>query len=81
MREVNPARARLFQIDPIINVVPRSDRDEDVRNAETIPAEPVRGLGHDYRPSAARSSADVTISSTSIGVNYYIHNQFVWQGQ
>jgi beta-glucosidase/6-phospho-beta-glucosidase/beta-galactosidase len=78
MREVNPA-TRFFQIDPIINVVPRSRRDEDVRNAEayrqsqfgawdmiTGRAEPELGGRDDL--------IDV------IGVNYYIHNQFVWQG-
>jgi len=78
MREVNPA-IKIFQIDPIINVVPRSDSDEDVRNAEgyrqsqfaawdmiTGRAEPELGGRADF--------IDV------IGVNYYIHNQFVWEG-
>jgi beta-glucosidase/6-phospho-beta-glucosidase/beta-galactosidase len=78
MREVNPA-IKIFQIDPIINVVPRSDSDEDVRNAEgyrqsqfaawdmiTGRAEPELGGRADL--------IDV------IGVNYYIHNQFVWEG-
>jgi hypothetical protein len=79
MREVNPA-IRFFQIDPIINVVPRSLDDQDVRNAEryrssqfeawdmiTGRSQPEHG-GHD-------DLIDV------IGVNYYIHNQFVWEGQ
>ncbi|CAN5876136.1 family 1 glycosylhydrolase [soil metagenome] len=78
MREVNPA-IKILQIDPIINVVPRSDSDEDVRNAEgyrqsqfaawdmiTGRAEPELGGRADL--------IDV------IGVNYYIHNQFVWEG-
>jgi beta-glucosidase/6-phospho-beta-glucosidase/beta-galactosidase len=78
MREANPA-TRIFQIDPIINVVPRSCSEEDVQNAEgyrqsqfgawdmiTGRAEP--DLGGDDR------LIDV------IGVNYYIHNQFIWQG-
>jgi len=78
MREVNPA-IKIFQIDPIINVVPRSDSDEDVRDAEgyrqsqfaawdmiTGRAEPELGGRADL--------IDV------IGVNYYIHNQFVWEG-
>lgn len=77
MREVNPA-IKIFQIDPIINVVPRSDSDEDVRDAEgyrqsqfaawdmiTGRAEPELGGRADL--------IDV------IGVNYYIHNQFVWE--
>lgn len=79
MREVNAA-IRFFQIDPIINVVPRSQREEDVRNADgyrrsqfgawdmiTGRAQPELGGRDDL--------IDV------IGVNYYIHNQFVWQGQ
>ena len=79
MREINPA-IRFCQIDPIINVVPRSRRAEDVKNAEayrqsqfqawdmiTGRAEPELGGREDF--------IDV------IGVNYYIHNQFVWEGQ
>jgi beta-glucosidase/6-phospho-beta-glucosidase/beta-galactosidase len=79
MREVNPA-IRFFQIDPIINVVPLSPDDQDVRNAAayrsslfeawdmiTGRAQPELG-GHD-------DLIDV------IGVNYYIHNQFVWGGR
>jgi beta-glucosidase/6-phospho-beta-glucosidase/beta-galactosidase len=79
MREVNPA-IRFFQIDPIINVVPLSLDDQDVRNAAayrsslfeawdmiTGRAQPELG-GHD-------DLIDV------IGVNYYIHNQFVWGGR
>jgi len=78
MREVNPS-IRTFQIDPIINVVARSSREQDIRDAEgyrqsqfgawdmiTGRAEPELGGRDDL--------VDV------IGVNYYIHNQFVWQG-
>ena len=78
MRAVNPAM-RCVQVDPIINVVPAGPSEEDVRNAEGYRgsqyaawdmilgrAQPELG-GHD-------SLIDV------IGVNYYIHNQFVWQG-
>jgi polysaccharide biosynthesis protein PelF len=78
MRALNPA-IRIAQIDPIINVVPRSSSPEDVRNAEgyrasqfaawdmiTGRAEPGLGGRDDF--------IDV------IGVNYYIHNQFVWEG-
>jgi beta-glucosidase/6-phospho-beta-glucosidase/beta-galactosidase len=79
MRQVNP-NITICQVDPIINVVPRSDSHEDVRNAEayrrsqfeawdmiTGRAQPELG-GHD-------DLIDV------IGVNYYIHNQFIWGGQ
>jgi hypothetical protein len=78
IREVNPA-VRCVQVDPIINVVPAGPSEEDERNAEGYRgsqfeawdmilgrAQPGLG-GHD-------SLIDV------IGVNYYIHNQFVWQG-
>jgi beta-glucosidase/6-phospho-beta-glucosidase/beta-galactosidase len=79
VRAVNPA-VRIFQIDPIINVVPRSSRADDVRNAEQ------------YRVSQF-GAWDMILGRTQpelgghedlidvIGVNYYIHNQFVWQGQ
>jgi len=78
MREVNPA-IRICQIDPIINVVPRSGAPEDVRRAE------------EYRQSqfaawdmiTGRSCPELGGSDDLvdvIGVNYYIHNQFVWQG-
>jgi beta-glucosidase/6-phospho-beta-glucosidase/beta-galactosidase len=77
LREVNPA-ITIFQIDPIINVVPRSESSEDVRHAE------------DYRHSQFQAW-DMISGRTcpelggrddlidAIGVNYYIHNQFVWQ--
>jgi hypothetical protein len=79
MREVNPA-IRFFQIDPIINVVPLSPDDQDVRNAAA------------YRSSQFEAWDMITGRSQPelgghddlidvIGVNYYIHNQFVWGGQ
>jgi beta-glucosidase/6-phospho-beta-glucosidase/beta-galactosidase len=79
IREVNPA-VTIFQIDPIINVVPRSQGAEDRRQAE------------EYRQSQFQAWDMITGRSQPelggrddlidvIGVNYYIHNQFVWQGQ
>jgi beta-glucosidase/6-phospho-beta-glucosidase/beta-galactosidase len=78
MRDVNRA-IRICQIDPIINVVPRSEDPADVRAAE------------EYRQSqfgawdmiTGRTEPDLGGSDDLvdiIGVNYYIHNQFVWQG-
>jgi beta-glucosidase/6-phospho-beta-glucosidase/beta-galactosidase len=78
MREVNPA-IRFAQIDPIMNVVPRSQREADVTNAER------------YRQSQFEAWDMITGRSQPelggrddlidvIGVNYYIHNQFVWEG-
>ncbi len=78
MRDVNPT-IRVFQIDPIINVVPRSQSEADVRDAES------------YRRSQFEAT-DMILGRTQpelggrediidvIGVNYYIHNQFVWGG-
>jgi beta-glucosidase/6-phospho-beta-glucosidase/beta-galactosidase len=79
MRAVNPAM-RVLQIDPIINVVPRTLGDADVRNAEG------------YRSSQFEAWDMITGRTQPelggyedlidvIGVNYYIHNQFVWGGQ
>jgi beta-glucosidase/6-phospho-beta-glucosidase/beta-galactosidase len=78
IRRVNPA-IRIFQIDPIINVLPKTGSEADARNAEAYRcsqfeawdmilgrAQPELGGGEDL--------IDV------IGVNYYIHNQFVWGG-
>jgi beta-glucosidase/6-phospho-beta-glucosidase/beta-galactosidase len=79
MREVNPA-IRFFQIDPIINVVPRSQREEDVRNAEGYR----RSQFEAWDMITGRAQPELGGRDDMIdviGVNYYIHNQFVWQGQ
>ena len=78
MREVNPA-IRICQIDPIIHVVPKSDSDEDVRKAEAYRGSQFEAwdmiLGRTQPELGGREDLiDV------IGVNYYIHNQFVWGG-
>ena len=78
MREVNPA-VRICQIDPIIHVVPKSDSDEDVRKAEAYRGSQFEAwdmiLGRTQPELGGREDLiDV------IGVNYYIHNQFVWGG-
>ena len=77
MREVNPA-IRFCQIDPIINVVPRSLDQDDVRHAEDYRCSQFEAwdmiLG---RVHPELGGADHCIDV--IGVNYYIHNQFVWE--
>ena len=78
MREVNPA-VRIFQIDPMINVVPRSTRRDDMRNAENYRTSQFEAwdmiLGRAQPDLGGRDDLiDV------IGVNYYIHNQFIWGG-
>jgi beta-glucosidase/6-phospho-beta-glucosidase/beta-galactosidase len=78
MREVNPA-IRFFQIDPVINVVPRSQRDEDVRNAEGYRRSQFEAwdmITGRVQPELGGRGDVIDV----IGVNYYIHNQFVWQG-
>ena len=79
MREVNAA-IRFFQVDPIINVVPRSLREEDVRNAEGYRRSQFEAWDMiTGRAQPELGGRDDLIDA--IGVNYYIHNQFVWQGQ
>ena len=78
MRAVNPA-IRFFQIDPIINVVPRSQREEDVRNAEGYRQSQFGAwdmIAGRVEPELGGREDLLDV----IGVNYYIHNQFVWQG-
>ena len=78
MREVNPA-TRFFQIDPVINVIPRKNRPQDYPLAELYrksqfeawdmicgKLEPELGGHPDF--------LDV------IGLNYYIHNQWQYPG-
>ncbi len=79
MRDVNPG-IRFFQIDPIINVVPRSQREEDVRNAEAYRRSQFEAwdmITGRVQPELGGRADMIDV----IGVNYYIHNQFVWQGQ
>jgi beta-glucosidase/6-phospho-beta-glucosidase/beta-galactosidase len=78
MREINPA-IRICQVDPIINVVPRTQSAEDVHNAEAYRMSQFEAwdmlLG---RAQPELGGREDTIDA--IGVNYYIHNQFVWGG-
>lgn len=78
MRSINPA-IRYVQVDPIINVVPRSRSESDVRSAE----EYRRSQFHGWDMILGRTDAELGGREDLIdviGVNYYIHNQFVWQG-
>lgn len=78
MRSVNPA-TRVFQIDPMINVVPRSTRLSEVEAAERYRLSQFTAwdmiLGrHEPELGGREDFID------AIGANYYIHNQFVWYG-
>jgi beta-glucosidase/6-phospho-beta-glucosidase/beta-galactosidase len=78
IREVNPAM-RIALVDPIINVVPRSDSSEDVRNAEEYRRSQFEGwdmICGRSQPGLGGRGDLVDI----IGVNYYVHNQFIWGG-
>ena len=78
MRQVNPA-IRILHIDPIINVVPASPAPEDIRHAEEYRQSQFQAcdmlLGR-AQPELGGGEELIDI----VGVNYYIHNQFVWEG-
>jgi hypothetical protein len=78
IRRVNPA-IRIFQIDPIINVLPKGNTEEDARNAEAYRRSQFEAwdmiLGR-AQPGLGGREDFIDV----IGVNYYIHNQFVWDG-
>jgi beta-glucosidase/6-phospho-beta-glucosidase/beta-galactosidase len=79
MRSVNPATT-VVQVDPIINIVARTLREEDVRAAEGYRHSQFAAwdmlLGRS-QPELGGHEALIDV----IGVNYYIHNQWVWEGQ
>ena len=79
MRTVNPATT-VVQVDPIINIVARTLREEDVRAAEGYRHSQFAAwdmlLGRS-QPELGGHEALIDV----IGVNYYIHNQWVWEGQ
>jgi beta-glucosidase/6-phospho-beta-glucosidase/beta-galactosidase len=78
MREINPA-IRFCLIDPIINVVPRSQRKQDVEDAERYRQSQFTAwdmIAGRVEPELGGREDLLDI----IGVNYYIHNQFVWNG-
>ena len=78
IREVNPA-VRIFQIDPMINVLPRSNRQHDIEGAEEYRLNQYTAwdmiLGR-VSPECGGEEGLIDV----IGTNYYIHNQFVWYG-
>ncbi len=79
IREVNRA-VKIFQIDPMINVLPRSDRRADIEGAERYRLSQYTAwdmiLGR-VRPEFGGADGLIDV----IGTNYYIHNQFVWYGE
>ena len=78
MREVNPA-TRFFQIDPMINVIPRKNRPQDIRPAELYRQSQFEAwdmLSGKTEPELGGQPEFLDI----IGVNYYIHNQWQYPG-
>jgi beta-glucosidase/6-phospho-beta-glucosidase/beta-galactosidase len=78
MREVNP-RIRICQIDPIINVVPKSAADADVRRAEAYRSSQFESwdmITGRIQPELGGRADLIDV----IGVNYYIHNQHIADG-
>ena len=69
---------RVFQIDPMINVVPASDSPADRAAAERYRVSQFEAwdmiLGR-HAPELGGHDGAIDV----IGVNYYIHNQFLWQ--
>lgn len=76
MRTVNPA-VRVCQIDPMINVVPRSHRSDDVHAAEAYRQSQFEAFDMLLGRREPQLGGHETLFD-AIGVNYYIHNQFVW---
>ncbi len=78
VRRVNPD-VTIYQIDPIINVVPASDRPEDVAAAESYRQSQFAAwdmvLGR-VQPELGGHESNID----AVGVNYYIHNQFIREG-
>ena len=79
MRAANPMMT-VVQVDPIINIVSRTPREEDVRAAENYRHSQFAAwdmlLGR-VLPELGGHETLVDV----IGVNYYIHNQWVLDGQ
>jgi beta-glucosidase/6-phospho-beta-glucosidase/beta-galactosidase len=78
IRAVNPA-ARFFQIDPMINVVAKSDRREDVEGSENYRLSQFQAFDMILGRAMPELGGHENLID-AIGVNYYIHNQFVWHG-
>ena len=78
MRAASPALT-VVQVDPIINIVARSNREEDVRAAQAYRGSQFVAwdmlLGR-VEPELGGHETLIDV----IGVNYYIHNQWVWEG-
>ncbi|MDQ3623976.1 MAG: beta-glucosidase [Verrucomicrobiota bacterium] len=78
MREVNPA-VRLFQVDPMINVIAKEGRPQDKAKAEAYRQSQFEVW--DMLSGRARKELGGQEDFLDvIGVNYYIHNQWTYPG-
>ena len=75
LREVDP-RARIVHAEPAIHVVPRSDHPQDVRAAQHYTLAQFEAL--DFLSGRHRPELDGRPDYVDIvGVNYYLHNQWI----
>ncbi len=78
LRDVNPETV-FFQVDPMINVIPRHNRPEDAPDAEAMRLSQYEAwdmLTGRLEPELGGRPEFVDV----IGVNYYIHNQWRYPG-
>ena len=78
LREVNPA-TRLFQVDPLVNIIPRRSRPEDSFAAEVYRQSQFEAwdmIAGRVEPELGGHPGYLDV----IGVNYYIHNQWRYPG-
>jgi beta-glucosidase/6-phospho-beta-glucosidase/beta-galactosidase len=78
MREVNPA-VRVVQVDPMINVLPRNNTPGEIEGAERYRLSQYAAWEMILGRAAPEFGGSEDLIDV-IGVNYYIHNQFVWYG-
>ena len=78
MRSINP-RVRIFQVDPLINIVPRSSSNEQVKAAAMYSQSQFAAwdmIAGRLEPELGGREDLLDV----VGVNYYIHNQFILEG-
>jgi beta-glucosidase/6-phospho-beta-glucosidase/beta-galactosidase len=78
MRSVNP-KVRIFQVDPLINIVPRSTSEDEVKAAAMYSRSQFAAwdmIAGRLEPELGGREDLLDV----VGVNYYIHNQFVLEG-
>jgi beta-glucosidase/6-phospho-beta-glucosidase/beta-galactosidase len=78
MRSINP-KVRIFQVDPLINIVPRSNSEAEVTAAARYSQSQFAAwdmIAGRLEPELGGRDDLLDV----VGVNYYIHNQFILEG-